>query len=177
MSMRFMNAHRNLSRSIMLILTLLVMSNVFANNQPDMQKVGEARLKVLFWTIYDSVFYTPSGRFQAGIYPQQLEITYRREIEATDLLQSTLEEWQKLGLEQQTIENWLLKLKPIFPDIKENDVLTLVVDTQRHSYFYFNSVLIGQIEDPLFGPAFLRIWLDENSSYPKVRNKLIGKSR
>ena len=44
----------------------------------------------------------------------------------------------------------------------------------QQSEFFFNGKTIGKITDRTFGKSFLRIWLDENCSYPKVRNKLIG---
>ena len=62
----------------------------------------------------------------------------------------------------------------MFPDIKKGDTLLLNVDENQQSEFFFNGKKIGDITDQSFGKTFLRIWLDENCRYPKVRNKLIG---
>lgn len=142
-----------------------------------LQKVGQAKLAVLFWDIYDSALYTANGRYHAEIYPQALEIIYLRDVEASDLIEKTQEEWKKLGIKDENAANWLIAIAEIFPNIKEGDNLTLVVNSAKQSEFFLNSVPIGIVKDPAFGPNFLRIWLDERSSHPKVRNKLIGKNK
>ena len=145
-----------------------------ANPLVDLKKVGEAKLKVLFWDVYNSTLYNQSGVYQEEQFPQALEINYLRDIDAQDLVERTQDEWQRLGIKQETYQQWLPLLSSIFPDIKKGDTLLLHVDETHQSEFFFNGQTIGNITDPHFGKSFLRIWLDENSSYPKVRNKLIG---
>jgi hypothetical protein len=97
-----------------------------------------------------------------------------RDIKAQNLIERTQDEWEKLGIEQATFSQWIPLLTNIFPDIKEGDTLLLSVGENQQSEFFFNGKTIGKITDTNFGKSFLRIWLDENCSYPKVRNKLIG---
>lgn len=145
-----------------------------ANPISDLKKVGEAKLKVLFWNVYNSSLYTTSGQYRPDSFPQALRIEYLRDIEAEDLLESTQEEWEKLGLSPETFTPWLAQLADIFPNISEDDILLLTVEGGQKSTFFYNGKIIGEVTDPGFGESFLRIWLDENSSYPKLRNKLIG---
>ncbi len=140
----------------------------------DLKIVGQAKLRVLFWDIYHSTLYSASGRYEPNEYPQVLEINYLRNITAQDLLEKTADEWQKLNIAQQDIDQWLPLLTQILPDIKKGDTLLLQVEGDQQSEFFFNGLSIGNISNPDFGPSFLRIWLDENCSYPKVRNQLIG---
>ena len=140
----------------------------------DLKKVGEAKLKVLFWDVYNSSLYNQTGEYQAEQFPQVLKIDYLRDIDAEDLIERTQEEWERLGLDPATYTPWLPLLSNIFPNIKKGDTLLLNVNENQQSEFFFNSKTIGKINDQSFGKSFLRIWLDENSSYPKVRNKLIG---
>ena len=58
--------------------------------------VGEARLKVLIWEVYDSALYTPSGRWQ-GEPPYQLSLHYLRDIPAAKLIEETDKAWQEQG--------------------------------------------------------------------------------
>lgn len=118
--------------------------------------------------------YNQTGIFTQNEFPQALKIDYLRDIDAIDLVEKTQDEWLKLGVEIKQIDSWLLMLNKIFPDIKNGDSILLKVDANKHSEFFFNGQSIGTINDTEFGQAFLRIWLDENCSYPKVRNKLIG---
>lgn len=145
-----------------------------ANPLDGLEKVGEAKLKVFFWDVYYSSLYSPTGEYQTDLYPIALKIDYLRDIDAEDLLESTEEEWSKLGIKSAQTTQWLVMLKDIFPDIKKGDTLLLNVNQAQQSMFYLNSQPIGMIEDVEFGGSFLRIWLDKNASYPKVRNKLIG---
>ena len=54
--------------------------------------VGEARLKVLLWKVYDSALYTPSGRWR-GAGPYQLSLTYLRDIPVEQLIKETRKAW------------------------------------------------------------------------------------
>ena len=139
-----------------------------------LNKVGEAKLKVLFWDVYNSSLYSQTGRYQAGQFPQALKISYLRDIKAKDLIERTQNEWEKLGIQQEQFKQWIPVLTDIFPDIKKGDTLLLSVNENQESEFFFNGQTIGKITDHAFGKSFLRIWLDENCRYPKVRNKLIG---
>jgi hypothetical protein len=139
-----------------------------------LKKVGEAKLKILFWDVYNSTLYSQTGEYQAEQFPQALKIQYLRDIDAEDLIERTRDEWEKLGINQELINQWIPLLTDIFPNIKEGDTLLLNVSENQQSEFFFNGGTIGKITDRTFGKSFLRIWLDENCSYPKVRNKLIG---
>lgn len=139
-----------------------------------LKKVGEAKLKVLFWDVYHSSLYSQTGEYQAKLFPQALKIDYLRDIDADDLIDRTQEEWDNLGIERKTSIKWISLLTDIFPDIKKGDTLLLAVNEELQSEFFFNGQAIGHITDQTFGKNFLRIWLDENCSYPQVRNKLIG---
>jgi len=144
----------------------------------DLQLVGEARLSKLFWAIYDSRLYNRSGRYQ-GIEPGlTLEITYQRKITSQQLVESTREEWQMLRVyKQRSSEQWLKQLLTMWPDVKKDDVLTLRVDNNLASDFYFNGEAIGSIEKPEFTNHFLSIWLSSNARYPKLQQQLIGAVR
>lgn len=164
--------------SILTLVFWLVLSSAsVAEPLTGLKQVGAARLKVLFWNIYDSTLYSADGEYHQDAFPQALQLVYLRDIDAEELLNHTRDEWQKLAVPKELAEGWLSQLKAIFPDIKEADQLTLRVSEQGHSEFYFNAKSIGIITEPEFGSSFLRIWLDENSSYPKVRKQLIGQSK
>jgi hypothetical protein len=148
-----------------------------SNPLENFTKIGEAKLSVLFWDIYNSSLYNQTGNYQTDLYPQALSISYLRNIDAQDLIERTQDEWGKLDIKEQQFTGWIPLLTQIFPDIKKGDTLLLVVDKSKESEFFFNGKSIGKIADTLFGQSFLRIWLDENCSYPKVRDKLIGLSK
>ena len=139
----------------------------------DWPVVGKARLKVLFWNIYDSALYTPSGTWQAQ-GPYQLSLHYLRDIPVKQLIEQTEKAWQEQGRDHPLQAEWLAQLGDIWPDITEGDNLVLSVAANGLSGFWFNGEFIGGIQDEAFGPLFGGIWLDADSPQPDLRAKLIA---
>ena len=135
--------------------------------------VGEARLKVLIWEIYDSALYTPSGRWQ-GNAPYQLSLHYLRDIPAAKLIEETDKAWQEQGRNHPKQGEWLRLLGDLWPDISEGDNLVFGLNALGDSAFWFNGTLIGSIDDPDFGGLFGGIWLDPDTPRPGLRAELIG---
>ena len=147
---------------------------VTADPIKELDQVGTATLRVLFWTIYNSTLYSLDGEFR-GVEPGiALELTYRRRITTTTLIDWTRREWQKQSLSGEQSEEWLEILSTIWSDVKRGDVLVLKVSSDLSSEFYKNDELIGSLTDPLFTSNFLSIFISEKSSYPKLRARLVG---
>lgn len=138
-----------------------------------LQKVGEAKLTMFFFDIYESSLFTPTGRFEPGVRPLRLEIRYLRDIAGSDLVEQTGKEWQAQNLQHPQQDQWLERLNAMWPDVKDGDVLALEIDTDNASRFTFNGELLGRIEDADFGPQFAAIWLSPDTTRPKLREQLI----
>lgn len=145
-------------------------------NQTAFQQVGETRLKVLFWSIYDAELWTDSGDY-SSFTQRVLRLNYLRSISADDLVDTTGDEWQRLGIEL-TAEHqqWLSELRTMWPDVNEGDCLMLVEDSQGHAEFYNAKGSLGRIESAIFTDHFLAIWLAENSRFDDERKQLLGVS-
>ncbi|GGD66315.1 chalcone isomerase family protein [Lacimicrobium alkaliphilum] len=161
---------------ILLLLILLCTGAAKASPLENLQKVGEARLTVWFWEIYQSSLYTPSGEYKANSYPVALKIDYLRDIKAEDLVDATEEQWQKQGRDKEKVSLWLERVEQIWPDIQEGDELIFLVNENKKGHFYYNQQHIGAIEDETFSSAFLGIWLSPDTQYPELREKLIQRS-
>ena len=48
------------------------------NRKPidELKKIGEAKLKVLFWDVYNSSLYSKTGKYEEEQFPQALKINY-----------------------------------------------------------------------------------------------------
>lgn len=143
-------------------------------HEAELQKVGEARLKVLFWSIYDSRLYTPSGEYDTGERPLRLEIEYFMDIRAEALVDRTAKEWRQMGLEHPDQDAWLERLASLWPDIEDGDVFTLDVNSDEEARFAHNGEYLGTISADGFARQFLAIWLSEASSRPQLRAALVG---
>jgi hypothetical protein len=74
-------------------------------------------------------------------------------------------------------ERWLASLRPLWSDVRPGDNVTTVVVPGQATRFYDERGLMGQIDDPEFGPAFLSIWLDSRSVVADLRVQLLGLDR
>jgi hypothetical protein len=135
--------------------------------------VGEARLKVLLWKVYDSALYTPSGRW-LGAGPYQLSLTYLRDIPVEQLIKETRKAWDEQNRVHPEQENWLQALAEMWPDISAGDNLVFGVGADDQNQFWFNGQSIGGIDHPDFAAFFGDIWLSEDSPRPALRARLIG---
>ena len=163
---------KNILRSI-IVMMCFVPALCFADNK-SLVMVGEANLKVLFWSVYNSRLYTSNGVYDKKHKPIKLEIEYLRNIKAKDLVGRTASEWDYLGLDEKVYKKWIIQLTGIWPDIRKGDVLAIYLDENNKSRFYFNNSLLATIEDKTFGENFLAIWLSPDTSQPEHRLALIG---
>ena len=140
-----------------------------------MELVGQGKLSVLFWDIYNAELYTADGSYKEAKFPIALRLVYLRDFKKKQLISETEKQWGKLGFkDQQKIKAWLAILDKLWRDVKEDESITLYIDESESSFFYLNNEQLGKVEDPEFAEAFLAIWLSEKTSAPEVRKKLIS---
>tara|TARA_R110001583_G_scaffold191_5_gene1831 strand:+ start:628 stop:1188 length:561 start_codon:yes stop_codon:yes gene_type:complete len=139
------------------------------------KRLGKATFSVLFWDLYKSELLTSSGTYPMQSKNEKLiyKIQYLKAVSAKDLVEYTVEQWQHLEIKPHKYQAFIPKISDIWPDLKVGDSLALVMSHQK-SAFYFNDNLVGSIEDPMFGPLFIDIWLSEKTSEPKLRQQLLG---
>tara|TARA_B000000460_G_scaffold87988_1_gene61303 strand:+ start:29 stop:571 length:543 start_codon:yes stop_codon:yes gene_type:complete len=142
------------------------------------KEVGQTRLRVLFWDVYDAFLYTTDGDFDWSQRKQQrkaLLLRYLRDIEAKELVETTSEEWEKLGFNSQEQSQWLDKLSEMWPDIKEDDCILLKETNEGYAAFYQGDKSLGVINSSQFTEQFLAIWLSPESRFEEERDELVGK--
>ena len=152
----------------------------------DLNLIGQASFSYLFWDVYDSYLFGPEGAvFSANFgdnfpsdatakakLPLSLVITYKRDIKASDLIDSTKEQWQHLGIPSSEFEPYLPILRQ-WPNLSKGDELALVVYAD-FSVFFYNQKFLSLQENPQFGFDFVSIWLSPKTSEPKLRKKLLS---
>ncbi len=140
----------------------------------NLKVVGETRLSVWFWDVYDAKLLTPSGRYE-NAEMRALRLRYLRDIKAEDLVKTTAKEWRKLRIEvTPEHEQWLTELRSMWPDVVDGDCIVLYENTEGGSEFYWNGEQLGVIPSPTFTQDFFAIWLSPNSRYQSERRELIG---
>jgi hypothetical protein len=136
--------------------------------------VGEARLKFVFWDVYDATLIAPQGNFSPET-PFALQLKYLRDFAGEDIASRSIDEMRKLGMNDELkLAKWYQEMQSLFPNVKKGEVITGIVDAENKSYFYFNEKLLGDVEDKEFSKWFFNIWLSEDTSEPKMRKQLLG---
>ncbi|HTN35003.1 MAG TPA: chalcone isomerase family protein [Marinobacter sp.] len=158
-----------------IVLTLVLSCGSFslqACPTDDLQLVGQGKMSWLFFDLYLARFYSADGHYQPDQFPQALCLRYQRNIDKKDLLKATVSEWQRLGVRWK--KSWQEQLAAAWPSVRRDDELTLRIDKDGASHFYFNDSQLGEITDTEFGPAFLAIWLSPDSKNPGLTRQLKG---
>lgn len=148
-----------------------------------LKQVGQGEMDYLFWTLYQAQFFQESPNedmVSADITSADksqdlaLKIEYYQSIDNQDLIDATIDQWQHLGYSEQQIHRWSAPLSDIWPNVEPGNTLTFVAGKNGVSTFYLEDEVIGTLSDPLFGGAFLSIWLSERTSHPDLRSQLLG---
>jgi hypothetical protein len=161
--------------AISLILFFTGITHALAKPLPDnMQIVGQAELKVLWFKVYSARLESLAGRYDSAISPLVLHLDYQRDISRQQLLDETASQWQRAKVNLADQARWLASLAQIWPNIRQHDSLSFY-QASDGGHFYHNQRYIGAINDVRFSQAFLAIWLADNSDFPQLTRALTGK--
>ena len=139
-----------------------------------LKTVGKADMDLLWFSVYSAKLLSVDGQYKTAQFPLKLEIQYHRDIEAEDLIEATLEQWEHIGIDGNLIPRLQAHIEDVWPDVKEGDQLSFMMHEQSKGQFFFNGQPLPMINEPGFSEAFLGIWLSENTSRPELRQQLIG---
>ena len=126
------------------------------------QRVGVGSLRWFGLDIYEAALWTPDGTFaEFAAEPVAFTLAYRRSFSRDRLIDITRTAWRELALaNEEQRARWSRELAAIWTDVRKGSNLTTLVLPSGETRFYDADRLLGRIDDPQFGPAFLRIWLD-----------------
>ncbi|MES2721086.1 MAG: chalcone isomerase family protein [Pseudomonadota bacterium] len=143
--------------------------------QPEV--VGQARLSVLFFKVYDATLYAPKGQYRAD-QAFSLSLRYLRTFEGAKIAERSIDEMRKQGYaNEQKLSAWRREMIALFPDVQAGSELTAVRTGSGVTDFYRGLDRLGQIKDPEFSRQFFAIWLSEKSSEPEMRRQLLRLSQ
>ena len=141
---------------------------------PQAETVGQGRLRVVFWDIYDASLYAPKGKFQEG-RPFALQLSYLRAISRKEIADHSISEIRRQGFDDEIrLADWHTQMMQIFPDVAPNTSLTGVYTSNGQTIFFDGNKEIGRIQDSEFGKRFFNIWLGQQTSVPMLRKQLLG---
>ena len=138
-------------------------SERFSYTETDLKLYSKINLTWWGFKVYKAEVFTPKSSKPDFTKEILLHIEYQRDFDAEDLVSTTYDEWERLGLiVDGKSKKWLKQLEEIWPDVKKGDSLTTYLNGDTTS-FYQDKKLLGQVKDETFGSRFLKIWLHEKS--------------
>ena len=123
--------------------------------------------------IYDAQLYV-GERGYAPDAPFVLDLRYARKLEGSKIADASADEMDKLGAGTPAQRKaWLVRMKEIFPDVREGSRISGVYLPASGTTFYLDGRVLASVPDPDFARAFFAIWLDARTSAPKLRTALL----
>ncbi len=142
-----------------------------------LKQVGRGHLSWFGLAIYEASLWSADGRwsgFEPG-RPVALTLAYERSFSRAELVRITTGEFARLGLaDPDARARWSERLGTLWHDVAPGSSMTAVVVPGGATRFYCSERLLGTIDDPAFGPAYLSIWLDPRSALRDLRTQLLG---
>jgi hypothetical protein len=138
-----------------------------------LQLQGQGRMTFWGFDVYDARLYVGDQRGQTGF---ALDLNYLRSLKGSDITKRTIDEMQRLGVNETNRSAWEKKLDGIFPDVVSGSSLTAIHVPGRGTVFLHNGKPVGEIAGDDFAKAFFSIWLDPKTAAPKLRTALIGQA-
>ena len=99
---------------------------------------------------------------------------YARALEGNKIAEASFDQLVKInaGTDAQRAA-WLVKMRAIFPDVKQGSHLSGVYLPDLGVRFYLDGKMLAEVPDPAFARAFFAIWLDPASTAGNLRLALL----
>ena len=146
---------------------------------PRARLVGQARLTVWGFDIYDVRLWAPASFSAAGfaVSALALELNYLRNFQAADIAERSLKEMRRSQpVSDGQAAQWKAELLRVIPDVRKGDRITGVHWPGQGAAFWVNGRASGEILDADFARLFFGIWLSPDTSEPRMREALLAGS-
>jgi len=143
---------------------------------PGANLIGEADFRWYGFEVYQARLWSTVSKPSLDT-PFALELDYRRRISKQDLVETSLEEMQRVNgtvLDAGRLQAWGAQMERAFVDVQPGTRITGVYRPGQGCRFYVNGRLSHEITDALFARRFFSIWLDPRTRHPELRQRLLG---
>ncbi|MCK9799824.1 hypothetical protein BK634_14240 [Pseudomonas chlororaphis] len=143
---------------------------------PNARVVGSGEFTWFGFKVYQARLWSSAAPLAADT-PFALELTYQRKISRDDLVQTSLDEIQRLSgpaVSAAQLSDWRAQMQRSFVDVVPGRIITGVFLPGRGAQFFVDQTLQHEVKDPAFAQAFFAIWLDPRTRNPELRARLLG---
>ena len=105
--------------------------------------------------------------------PLALRLEYRRDIPGARIVDASVGEMQRLGVDAARLLVWEGEMRRLFPDVRKGDAITGIFLPGRGARFFLGGQPLGEVADADFARSFFAIWLDPRTRAPALRAALL----
>ncbi len=140
---------------------------------------GQGRYTYFWFKIYDVRCYLPAGvaaTAALGEHPRRLSFTWLRGCTAKEQAEANIEHCAKrLGnTPKAEVDAGVAAINPLWPEVKENDVLDLIYRPGVGTTMALNGRDLGTVPGAAFAKVQFSIWLGDDPIDSDLRKKLLG---
>lgn len=175
-----MNSIRRVLAARLLWLLMLFSATASAGWQeslPNARLLGSGEFSWFGFKVYNARLWGTALPLTAES-PFALELTYRRTIRRDELVQTSLDEIQRLSgtaVSPEQLKDWQAQMQRAFVDVEPGQRITGLFLPGRGVQFFVDQRLQHVVDDEAFARAFFAIWLDPRTRNPQLRAQLLGR--
>ena len=167
-------------RSLLLVVITLfafpaaAQDDALRTHVPDAELVGEARLQIFIFKIYDAQLFAPSGRFtRDGAYA--LRLTYLIDAEKDKIVERTVKEMKRQkAASSPVIEGWVPLMEANFISMPKGSSADFIHTSDGRLILAANGEAIAEISNRRFIKALMDIWLGPKPRDTEFQRDLMG---
>ncbi len=142
---------------------------------PGLHRLGTARHTVFGLHVFDATLWVAGPRW-SPTEAHALDVEASRKIPPSRLVNGVIDEMRDIrAADDRQRTMWKQSLDRILPSLSRGDQLVILCLPNQQTVIFHNGARIGSLEDPNFGSALFRVWLDPMASRQDVRNALLQK--
>ena len=164
---------------VVVALLLMLVQGAYASAMmtlvPNAELVGEARLKVVFFKIYDAQLFAPQGRY-SPYDPYCLRLTYLIDAKKNRIISQTVKEMRRMEVASaEQIDRWIPKMEAAFISMAKGSQADFIHTPDGRLTLVANNVVISVIDDTALAKAIMDIWLGPKVRSRDFQNSLMGR--
>ena len=141
---------------------------------PGIHPLGKGRHSWFGVHMYDATLWVVGATWSFD-EPHAIELEAGRSIASASLTSAAIDEMRGLNVGTAAErDRWTAELARVMPPIRKGDRLVVFTVPVGKTMVYFNDAEYGEIDDPSFGQALFKIWLDPHSRNQPLRRKLLN---
>ncbi|MDC0394547.1 chalcone isomerase family protein [Alphaproteobacteria bacterium] len=155
----------------------LLFQNAFSSNLEKLLNpynlIGTSSLKVFMWEIYDIQLWSVKKPFSKK-NSLILIFDYKRDLAKEKIIESSIKEIEKQNVaDKNTLIKWTSFLQKCIRPVEAGSKPYIQWNPEGKITFFYGNTITCSIDNKSFSKAFIDIWLGENTSRPRLRQRLL----